>query len=230
MGTEEGFPGVGLQLLDAQREAAVIGVDAEDDSLHHLSFFEDLGGMLDAFDPRHVGDVDQAVDAFFDFDEGAEIGEFAQAAFDDRADAVAVLDGGPGIGFQLFDAERYAFLARFYFENYDFDAIANLDDFGGVFEAARPGHLGNMDEAFDAGFEFDKGAVVGDADDASDDLVAAGVALDHRFPGVGMKLLEAERDALFVLFEFQHLDGDLIADVEHFGGVADAAVGKIADV
>ena len=79
---EEALPDVGLQLLDAQAEAAVLRLDAENDSLHLFALLHDLRGMLDALGPAQVGDVNQAVDAVFDLDEGAEVGEVAHAALD----------------------------------------------------------------------------------------------------------------------------------------------------
>ena len=86
MRSEEALPDIGLQLLDAQREAAVLRLDAENDSLDLFALLDDFRGMLDALGPAQVGDVDEAVNAVFDFDECAEVGEVADAALDDRAD------------------------------------------------------------------------------------------------------------------------------------------------
>ncbi len=83
---EERLPDIGLKLLDAEREAAVFRLDAENDGLDLLALLQDFGRMLDALGPAQVGDVDEAVDAVFDLDEGAEVGEVADAAFDDGAD------------------------------------------------------------------------------------------------------------------------------------------------
>jgi hypothetical protein len=47
--------------------------------LHHL------GGMLDPLGPRHVGDVDQAVDPRLDFTKAPKLVRFRPAA-DPRAD------------------------------------------------------------------------------------------------------------------------------------------------
>jgi hypothetical protein len=85
-----------------------VGVDLQHHRLHELPLLQHLGGMLDALGPTHVGNVDQAVDAFLDLDEGAEIGELANAAFHHRADAVALLDRGPGVRLELLDAQRNA--------------------------------------------------------------------------------------------------------------------------
>src|SRR5438309_425833 len=83
-------PSVVLQLDDAQRQAAVLRLDAEYNRLHLLALLQDLGGMLDALGPAQVRHVNQAVDAVFDLDEGTEVREVANAAFDDSAGRVLV--------------------------------------------------------------------------------------------------------------------------------------------
>ena len=51
---EEALPDIGLQLLDAQREAAVLRLDAENDSLDLFALLHDFRGMLDALGPAQV--------------------------------------------------------------------------------------------------------------------------------------------------------------------------------
>jgi len=43
------------------------------------------------------------------------------------------------------------------------DLDADLEQFGGVLDLLGPAHLADVDEAFDARFELDEGAVVGEA-------------------------------------------------------------------
>ena len=83
---EEVVPDVGGELLEAQRQPLVLGIDAEHHRLDHVALLEHFGRMLDPLAPRHVGDVDQAVDVLFDLDERAELGEVAHLALDLRAD------------------------------------------------------------------------------------------------------------------------------------------------
>ena len=92
---EEGLPHIGLKLLDAERQAALLRLNAEHDGLHLLALLQHFGGMLDALGPAQVADVDQAVDAVFDLDEGAEVGQVAHAAFDDRADRILLVQRAP---------------------------------------------------------------------------------------------------------------------------------------
>ena len=49
-------------------------------------------------------------------------------------------------------------------EDHDFDWLIDLQKLRRMGDFARPRHLGNMDQSFDAAFQFDKGAVVHDAD------------------------------------------------------------------
>src|SRR5579863_5732542 len=94
---EEALPDIGLQLLDAQREAAILRLNAENHGLDLFSLLHDFRGMLDALGPAQVRDMDEAVDAIFDFDEGAEVGEIAHAAFDDCAHGIFFDQAFPGI-------------------------------------------------------------------------------------------------------------------------------------
>src|ERR1700739_2698299 len=97
MGGEEALPDVGLELLDTQAEAAVLRLDAENDCLDLFALLDDFRRMLDALGPAQVGDVNQAVDAILDFDEGAEVGEVANATFDNGSGRITLREGLPGI-------------------------------------------------------------------------------------------------------------------------------------
>src|SRR5690606_35593184 len=83
-------PGILLDLLAAERDALGLGVELEDDHLGLVTHVEELAGMTDAA-PRHVGDVEQAVDAA-EVDEGAVVGEVVDHALEDRA-VLQLLEG-----------------------------------------------------------------------------------------------------------------------------------------
>src|SRR5258708_40063973 len=51
MRAEKRLPRIRLQLLNAERQAPVIAVDAQNRSLHQLPFFQYLGRMLDPLGP-----------------------------------------------------------------------------------------------------------------------------------------------------------------------------------
>src|SRR4029453_2692540 len=73
-------------------------------------------------------------------------------------------------------------------------------------------------------------AVVGHIDHASDYPAVDRISLGHRFPRVGLELLDPERDPLLGAVELQNLDRDLVADVQNFGWVGDAPVRHVGDV
>src|SRR5580698_6033925 len=52
--SEEALPDIGLHLLDAQRETAVLRLDAENDSLHLLALLHHFRWMLHALGPAQV--------------------------------------------------------------------------------------------------------------------------------------------------------------------------------
>src|SRR2546427_4169388 len=47
-------PGILLRLFQAQRDALVLGVHVQDQHVHFVTLFHDLGGVLHALRPRHV--------------------------------------------------------------------------------------------------------------------------------------------------------------------------------
>src|SRR5829696_8983530 len=64
-------PGVALDLLEAERNAARRRIDAEHLRFDAVANVEDLRRVLDALAPRHFADVNQAFDAGLELDERA---------------------------------------------------------------------------------------------------------------------------------------------------------------
>ena len=80
------------------------------------------------------------------------------------------------------------------------------------------------------GRQFDKGAVVGNVHDLAGDADAREVLIRNERPGIGLQLLVSERNAFLLAIVLENLDGDLVADLEQFRRVIDAAPGKIRHV
>ncbi len=55
---EEGIPDVGLQLLHAQRKAAVLRLDAKNNGTNLVALLYYFRRMLDALGPAHIANVD----------------------------------------------------------------------------------------------------------------------------------------------------------------------------
>src|SRR5689334_6307034 len=73
------LPRVALELLEAERDALAVPIDVEDFDFQLLADVNHLGRMLDA-SVRHVGDVEQSVDAA-QIDECAEVGDVLDDSF-----------------------------------------------------------------------------------------------------------------------------------------------------
>ena len=73
--------------------------------------------MLHPLRPAQIANMHQPVDAVFDLDEGAEVGEVADAPFDRSARRILVLQAIPWIGLQLLHSQRNAPLIRIDAEN-----------------------------------------------------------------------------------------------------------------
>ena len=84
----DALPGIGLELLHAERDALGLAVEADHLDLHGLADAQDLGRMVDAA-PGDVGDVQQAIEAA-EVDEGAVVGD----VLDHAAQHLAFLEGG----------------------------------------------------------------------------------------------------------------------------------------
>jgi hypothetical protein len=102
--------------------------------------------------------------------------------------------------------------------------------FDGMLDALAPRHLADVDEPFDARFELDERAVIGEADDLAAHARADRVALHHVRPRVGDELLVAERDALGRRVVLEHDDVDLVVHLEELGRMSDAAPRHVGDV
>ena len=68
-----------VELLDAERHAAIRGVDLKNLGVDRIAFLEDFGGIFNARRSADIAHVDQAVEAFLNFHEGPEFGEVADA-------------------------------------------------------------------------------------------------------------------------------------------------------
>jgi hypothetical protein len=141
------------QLLDAERDLrllAVAGVDVEQHGLDLVALLEELRRVLDALGPRHVADVDEAVDAFLDLHEDTEVGDVADVALDHGTRRVLLGQLLVRVRLELLHAERDAVLLDVDVEDDGLDHVADGDHLRRVLDAAGPRHLGDVDEALDA--------------------------------------------------------------------------------
>ena len=114
-------------------------------------------------------------------------------------------------------------------EDQHVDRVALRDDLARVLDVVLR-ELGDVHEPLDPRQDLDEGAEGDDLRHASLDDVVLGVALEHLLPRIRLGLLEAERDALAVAVDVEHLDLDLLADFEHLRRVVHVAPRQLGDV
>src|SRR5262249_27371238 len=150
-----------------------------------------------------VRDMNEAVKAVFDFDEGAEFGDVAHLAGDDGADGILFSNEEPGIRLRLLDAERDAAFLGIDVEDHNVDFFTDLGDFRRVDSFFGPAQFADVDQAFNALLELDKDTVVDHAHDFALVFAAREIFFRSVNPRIGNQLLEAKRDALLFLIELE---------------------------
>ncbi len=172
----------------------------------------------------------QTVDAVFDADKDTEVGDVANAARDDGPDGELLFDDVPGVVVELLHAQADAVLLQVDVEHNRLDLGTELNQLAGVLDPLVPRHLGDVNQAFDALLQFDEDAVVGHGDDLALDHGTDGIALADVVPGILTQLLVSQAHPLALGVELEDTNLHLVADVEHLGGVTDAAPAHVSDV
>jgi hypothetical protein len=205
---------VRLELLHAERDLALALVHVEHDRLDVVADRHDLRRMLDPLGPGHLGDVDQALDARLELDEGAVFGERHDLAADPLADRVAHGGVDPRVRLDLLEAERHALRLGVELQDLHLELVAHVEQLARVIDAS-PGHVRHVEQAVDPA-EVDEGAVVREVlDDAVDDL-AGSQRLERRLAELLALGLEQrttrEHDVGAALVELDDLEREPLAD------------------
>ena len=133
---------------------------------------DDLARALDVV-LGELGDVDEALDAGDDLDEGAERDDLGHLALEDVAGPVLVEHPLPRVLLGLLEPERDPLAVAVDVEHLDPHRLADREHLRGMVDVA-PGELGDVDQAVDP-VEVDEGAEVDDVRDlALDDGPAEG--------------------------------------------------------
>src|SRR5690606_12726906 len=82
--------------------------------------------------------------------------------------------------------------------------------------------FGHVDQAFDAGFDLNERAVVGQIGDLAEQAGTLRIAASQANPWIFAQLLDAQRNAALFLVELAHLGFDFLANLQYFRRVTDA--------
>src|SRR6266508_1077786 len=153
------LPGIRHHLFEPKGDSAVSGIDVQDDHLDLLADLKDFRRMGDLSRPRHFGNMNQPLDAAFQFDESAVVHQADYLALHSRTDGIFFCHGVPRIGSELFHAQGNAFLLAVEFEHDDFDFFAHSNDLRWMVDPP-PRHVADVENAVDAA-EIDEGTIAG---------------------------------------------------------------------
>src|SRR5579862_5360249 len=218
------------ELLDAEADALFLRVDVEHLRLDGLALLVGLDRLFALLVPGEVGEMDHAVDVLIEPDEQAELGDRFDLALDRAARRMRLGEGFPRIVLGLLEAQGDTALVGIDLQHLHVDLGARRDDLGRRHVLLDPRHLADVHEALDARLQLHEGAVVSDVGDLALELRAHGVLGADAFPGIGLQLLHAERDALRLVVDLDDLHGDGLADAQDLGRMRHAPPGDVGDV
>src|SRR5258708_5974014 len=224
------FPRVAGHLFETQGNSLAFLVDVQNRTGYLIALIDDFAGMGNLAHPAHVADVQQAINAFLDLDEGAVVGEVADHAGNDGARRIALGNLVPRIRLHLLHAKRDFLFVLVDIQDLHFNLIADLNQFTGMIDALGPAHFADVDQPFNAGFKFDEGAVAHNVDDFAGMPAADRVLRLDVGPGAGRLLFQTERDLFLFAFDFDDIDLKLLVDVDDFMRVGDSAPAHIGDM
>ena len=115
--------------------------------------------MRNLASPRHVADVQQAVDAFLKLHKCTVVGEIADGPTDHGSNRVTCGHLVPRIRLGLLHAERDFLLVFVNEQDHHLDTIADRNQLAGMIDSASPGHLADVHQTFNPVFQLDEGTV-----------------------------------------------------------------------
>src|SRR5438128_2240396 len=217
----ESLPRIAHRLLQPERDAALDRIDLEDLHFDLLRGRDDFSGMHVLLGPRHFRDVDQALDAGLELDEGAVVGDVGDPALVAGAHREFRLDALPRVVEQLLHAERDAVGLVVDLDDLHLDLLPDVEHLGRVIDAP-PGDVGDVEQPVDAA-EIDEGSVVGDVLDHAVDDLALFEVLHQLLALLGPGLLEhgaaGDDDVAAAAIHFEDLER--LRHVHQRGDVAD---------
>ena len=136
----------------------------------------------------------------------------------------------PRVSLALFHTQRNTAAVFVDFQNHDFDFVTQLYDFARMYVFVGPVHFGNVYQTFDTLFDFNECTIIGQVGHFAEQAGALRVTAGQAVPRVFAQLFHTQRNALFVLVEFQDFGFDFLTDFQHFTRVFHAAPCQIGDV
>ncbi len=139
-------PRVALRLLHAQRNFHLLVVDFQHNDFNFIANRNQFAGVVDAFGPGHFRNVHQALDTFFEFDEGSIGHHVDYAALEGLALGITIFNTIPGRSGLLLETQGDSLPIEIHLEHDDFKFLVHLDHLAGMIHTA-PGHVRDVQKA-----------------------------------------------------------------------------------
>ena len=130
------LPGVGGELLDAERHLAGITVDGENLSLYLVADLEELLSIVETGAPGHLGHVYETLDTGLNRDECAVVGQENDLTLDRVTDLEVRIEVVPRMRSELLETESDSLLLLVEVENDNFDLLLDGHHIFGMIDAA----------------------------------------------------------------------------------------------
>ncbi len=174
--------------------------------------------------------MQQSVHTFFQFDEGTIVGQVADSSRDLATNRVLVADVVPRVGLSLFHTQRNFLFLFVDSQNHHVDFITDSNQFARMVHSPCPRHFTDVDKAFDAVFQLNKGTIRQHIDDFALDDGIDRVLFADIFPRALGLLLQTKSDLFFVIVNVQDHDLDLFIDLHHLRRMVNASPAHIGNV
>ena len=226
----EDLPWILFDLLVTEAHAAVFLVQFEHHDFDFVAHVAELRGVLDFLGPAEVRNVHQTVDAFFQFDKQAEVGEVAHLSFLLGFHRVSCFDVLPWVLGQLLQAKGHLALLAVNAQQDAFDFVVDFQEVLGAAQVLRPRDFADVEQSFHTWGDLHKRTVVRHDHHTTLDLGAFHQIFAQRIPWVRGELLHAQGNSLLVVVEIQDHHVDLLVHFHHLLWVTHTAVAHVGDV
>ena len=174
--------------------------------------------------------MNQAVDAAVQADEDTEVSDRLDFTFNTVALVVGFRELLPRVSFALFQTQGDTTTFFVDIQNHNFHYIANVNNFGRVDVFVGPIHFGNVNQAFNAFFDFNEAAVVGQVGHATGQFGTFRITLSDSYPRIFAQLFQAKGYTSTFAVELQHFNSDFVANVYDFARMLNAFPCHIGNV
>ena len=183
-------PGIFLELLETKGNPFVFGVDIQDLDVDLVTFLDDFRGMLDPLGPRHIRDMNQAVDTGLDFHKRPEGRQVTNLPGNARPHGILHRQHHPRILLRLLHPKGNLLFSRIHLQHDRFDRLPDGHHLRRMPDVPCPAHFADVHESLDTGLELHKRTVVGDTDYLPLNSDADRILFRDVLPRVGLQLFE----------------------------------------